>query len=373
MPLDPIGARPRRAPVRKPIPILFLTLVVSGAFILTQPTPPAFEWTAVPLPDGANLDSLVATQAGFAVASGAYAEGSIWTSADGEEWERIPLPRAPTRVIPDGDDLLFYDARTASRISAGGSITELDLPQLLRTGYGSGRPGIVPGRVGLIAHSAMGDLYQAGRHGPFRLVVESDQWKTATDISFGSRCSPPGRVGPDLPPVISTPTGYVAFIAARDASAVWPICEPVPWTSADGSTWSRQATESPFGVGAYISDIAWNGDHWVAVGGVAFDAPALWISDDGLTWLRRNAPSAGEPYELVAVSAGPSGFIAIGRLRERPGLAGWASADGSCWETLPEEVAGRSVAFSGDRVLLTDRTLSDTTWLGILQRPLSSC
>lgn len=351
---------------RSPWSLAVLAVVVVSAvgWITRAPDPPA-TWEVVEAPDGSiNIETLIATADGFAVASGAdRSDAVVWTSLDGYTWDQIGISRAPTRIVADGDDLVGYDARTAFRISDG-SIAEIALPELLRTGYGSGRSGLVPGRRGLIAHTVMGDVYRSFRDQPFVLTINADRWRTATDITLGSRCSPPERTGPDLPPVVVTDGGFHAFVAADDASGVWPICEPIPWTSGDGSIWKQESADSPFGVGAYITDLDATDDFFVAVGGTGADEPHVWISDDGLDWERTTAPTARRPYELIEVEGGPAGWIAIGKWSDRPGYVGWMSTNGTDWRPLPDDVPGRTVAVGETIILIGDRSDPTSFWRG---------
>lgn len=368
IPLDPVErpATPDSPARTGPIVGIALVAVLTLGW-LTRPPAPAATWESVALPDStANVESLVATPTGFALASGAdRSGGAVWSSVDATTWDETSVPRAPTRIVSDGVDLVGYDARTAFRLSADGTVTDLPLPELLRTGYGSGRPGLVAGDRELLVHTVMGDVHRSFADRPFLIVVNADRWRTATDITLGSRCEPPGRTGPDLPPVVSTDDGFYAYIAADDASGVWPLCEPVAWTSGDGAIWKRESAESPFGRSAYITDLDVHADRFVALGGFAFDDPAVWYSDDGLDWNRTDAPRARENYELIEVEGGPAGWIAVGKRSERQGFLAWISPDGRCWEPLPEDVAGRTVAVGPDSFLIADRSTPGAAWLGI--------
>lgn len=377
IPLDVVGATPRRHSGRpRPGPSLIICIVVAVAVVvatlgyLTRPPAPPLEWQSVDLPEAsAHIESLIATATGFVVASGPDRSGTIlWSTTDGHTWSSIQLERAPTRLVADGDDLLGYDARTAFRISQSGEMTDIPLPDLLRTGYGSGRAGLVPGHSAVLAHTVMGDVWRSFADGPFLLTVNADRWLTAIDITLGSRCAPPGRTGPDLPPVVVTPEGFMAYVAADDASGVWPLCEPVPWTSGDGAIWKRESADSPFGIGAYVTDLDWSNDRFVAVGGFGFEDPALWTSDDGLEWDRIGTPRSRDPYEFIEVEGGPAGWVALAKLSERPGYTGWISSNGDCWESLPENVTGRTVAVGPNSILIGDRSNTTTLHLGTPSR-----
>ena len=149
-----------------------------------------------------------------------------------------------------------------------------------------------------------------------------------------------GKIGP----VLATDDGFVAFTPTLPTD--WnkePFCEPVPWFSADGSTWSLVAAESPFGAGASVQDIAtWNGRH-VAVGAVSA-THAVWVSEDGLTWERLEPDAAASDFgssvssgvgwsgvgnQLATVSVAESGWMIVGY-----DGAAWTSRDGRGRELL---------------------------------------
>lgn len=363
----------RRVRSPKGSPSLALAAAAVAALVLawlTRPPAPPATWEVIDLPEGSvNVESLIATRTGFAVAAAADRPGgAIWTTTGGETWDLRELERAPSRLVEQGAALVGYDSRTAFRIEDDGSIIDLRLPELLRTGYGSRRPGLVAGPNELLAQSVMGDLYRSLANGRFQLAVRAERWRAATDITLGSRCRPPERTGPDLPPVLSTGSLFFAFVAEEDASGVWPLCEPVVWTSGNGGAWKRESIRSPFGVGAYLTDVDWADDRFVAVGGFSFEDPAVWISDDGLEWERSDAPGATGGYELIEVQGGPAGWIAVGKWSNRSGYVAWYSTDGADWDVLPEGVGGRTVAVGTDVMLIADRSNPGKAWLGTVTR-----
>ncbi len=346
--------------------IIPIALVVVLA-IAARPPPSLFTWSPIDLPEPSpNLDTLIATPTGFALASRPTAGGGrLWFTSDTADWTAIDLPRAPTRVVALSDSYVVYDSRSAFTLEEDGTMRPLPVPEVLRTGYGSGRPGIVVGAQGIIALTVMGDVYRIDGPQP-ALAITADRWRSDVDFSPESRCRPPSRIGPDIPPVVAGPDAFYAFVAASDASGVWPICEPILWTSGDGSVWKRESDVSPFGIAAYLADVGWSGERFIAVGGAGFDRPAMWTSLDGLRWERLPAPPADHAYELLEVEGGPLGWVVVGRFTERPGLVAWVSRDGTCWEALPAEVAGRHVAVGSDAIIVADRSMP-RAWVGVPQ------
>jgi hypothetical protein len=136
--------------------------------------------------------------------------------------------------------------------------------------------------------------------------------------------------------------------------------DAVVWTSPDGFTWSRAPhDETIFGGDGsqQMFDVTAGGPGLVAVGrdGPAVDGEgnaAVWTSPDGLTWSRVPDDEAvfGGPGEqrMVSVTVGGPGLVAVGF--DRPAVDGeqnaavWISADGLTWIRVPHDEA----VFGGD-------------------------
>lgn len=97
----------------------------------------------------------------------------------------------------------------------------------------------------------------------------------------------------------------------------------------------------------------------VAVGYEHWEEPAIstvLISDDtGLTWEAAAADSL-DAGRMMAVAAGPAGYVAVGRAGERgPGLSAsiWMSVDGTSWRAITDSPTDRAdlatVVASGER------------------------
>jgi hypothetical protein len=150
--------------------------------------------------------------------------------------------------------------------------------------------------------------------------------------------------------------GLVAVGKADGAAAVW--------VSVDGLDWERiPHDEELFGSPGTppMSGVASSGPGLVAVG--AFNSKAaVWVSADGLVWERLPhdeelfgcpTPGAGEkalqscgPTEMIAVTAGGPGLVAIGvsEVNYIKTAVVWVSADGFSWSRVRDD----GQVFSGD-------------------------
>jgi hypothetical protein len=135
----------------------------------------------------------------------------------------------------------------------------------------------------------------------------------------------------ELDGIVWTGTRFVAVGSDNDGGVVL--------TSDDGRSWSR--THGPGGVSA-----AWNGHRLVAVGRAIGPSPntqpAVWWSDNGLTW---NYTTIDSSYLLTAVAWDGARFVAAGRIHADPDRAVIVtSPDGVAWEWNQTSVSDSLVA-----------------------------
>ena len=112
------------------------------------------------------------------------------------------------------------------------------------------------------------------------------------------------------------------------------------WTSSDGATWTRTASEDLDR--ADIFDIRSGGPGFIATGSAVPEGDferAIWTSEDGVSWNRLpDDPVFGDTLFISAVAPGGPGLVAVGSH-----LGAWYSSDGSTWErasvpAVPPEV-----------------------------------
>jgi hypothetical protein len=237
---------------------------------------------------------------------------------------------------------------------------------------------------GMIAQTVRGDVFYAPDGRDFELVVEAAEWGADSDVTpmisdvvevaadrVRSSCRPRSKRAPDVPPFISTGSLLVAMLPESDPSVIWPVCEPVLWTSADGVTWVPMMERSPFPDGAYVYDLAWSGGRYVAVGGIGYNTAMLWSSFDGRSWEPFDRFAADEEIDLVDVEVGPLGWVVIAAPRDGSDRIGWFSEDGECWEPLPEGVVGQGLSVGEDHIL-TVAGDPPTIWVATPASPLIS-
>ncbi len=349
---------------------LIVGVVVFG--LATRPRVPSFQWSSGEGPVSVNLDSMVATDHGFAVLSGMTAEGVLlWWSENGVGWEAVPVAGAPRQLAPLAAGLLAYDPRQGTMMVEGGagwapSGSEVSFPDDIRARQSTGRPSVILAGDGLLAMSVAGDVWLTDDGAGFQQVIPHPDWGPGqtVDVPFDSECAPPTTISPDVPPVVMADGGFVALTSTNPAEpfGIWPVCEPRPWLSVDGITWI--ASDSSFGDGAYVYDLASRDGLLIAVGGHRFGDPAAWASVDGEVWREIDSFSELSGLDLLTIEAGPAGWVILAKDGDGPGTSGWTSSDGACWAPLPSQVGGLDAAVTENQVLVIDRTAYPELWLG---------
>jgi len=116
------------------------------------------------------------------------------------------------------------------------------------------------------------------------------------------------------------------------------VRHPALWHSDDAITWIRARGDAFEGADVYITGVAAKGDTVVAVGNSGQDG-ASWISDNrGVTWTKQTdngLEAQGRRVEPQAVAATSSGWVAAGKEHVSKGEAWspvvWLSPDGRTW------------------------------------------
>jgi hypothetical protein len=347
--------------------------VIVGVFVIgliTRPAPPGPEWVEQQGPAApVNLDSLVATDSGFAVLSGVTDNGVLlWWSEDGVAWESQPLPGAPTRLAAADDFLVAYNGAQALLLAyLEGSWQfreEQAFPDEMRTGQSPGRSSLISGPQGWVITSILGDAWHWDLEEFERVLTNPDWGRGQTvEVPFDSSCRPPTSISPDVPAMTATDTGFLALISsnADEPFGIWPVCEPSAWLSDDGHTWS--ATDAAFGEGAYVYNVAWREGRMLAVGGHGIGEPAAWSSEDGERWDLLDSFDPGSSIDLYSVRAGEAGWVILGQETENSSPVGWVSPDGTCWTGLPANVDADDAVLTADRMMLVQRATYPETWM----------
>lgn len=359
--------------------------LIAGLVIIVKVTEPRFppiEWAEQAGPTGSiNLDSLVATSDGFAVLSGMTAEGVLlWSSTDGSAWVSQPLQDAPSQLASHDDGLIAHSVRRGRVLepSEDGWVETQEtvvFPEEVRSRQGSGRPSLIATEEGLLAMSLFGDVWWSEDLEGFDTVVSDPDWGPGVELPFTSECRPPIRTSPDVPPVVSTDSGFVAMISSNPAEpfGIWPVCEPRVWLSDDGQNWVESDTDPALGDGAYVFNLAWRDGIFTAVGGVGIGQPSAWTSTDGQRWEPISFFSDLEDVDLFTVEAGPAGWVMLGQGSDETTTAGWTSLDGQCWSTIPLNISGIDTAITSEHILIIDRSSYPEIWQGTMTGGTGSC
>ena len=233
---------------------------------------------------------------------------AIWTSEDGETWDRVP----------DGPLFRAGDYTTSRR----GELTDVVATDAGYLAVGRSREGGTRRAVAFWSND--GVLWTRSR--------DDDSLVLGT-----------------MEAVVSTPIGFIAVGNVLEGS----VARAAVWTSPDGLAWVRTTGDRPAfdvgGAGAFADgrihggmiDVAWTGDRAVAVGN-ACDVNGfacrgvVWTSDDGRTWTREPNELNGSPYAVAAI---PGGLVAVGDDGQGHPRS-WASTDGGTTWTPGKRVNG---------------------------------
>jgi hypothetical protein len=304
----------------------------------------------------------------------------LWWSEDGIEWVSQPLRETRTQLaVIDGGLFAYGDTEGHMLFRDGDRWVEeaedIVLPDEIRSRQSSGRPSIVGMGRGMVAMSILGDVWWSADGADFELVIAQPKWGTGAEVghAFESRCEPPSRTSPDVPPMMATADGLLALVSSNPAEpfGIWPVCEPEVWVTDDGREWTESAAMVTDG--GYVYDVAWSDGEFVAVGGHGIGQPAVWTSSDGLAWEQLSSFDEDQAFDLYTVASGPAGWVILGQTEEQSTPLGWVSRDGECWEALPWEVAGSDALVGTGEMLLSDRSTYPESWHGSLTGGTGSC
>ncbi len=344
-------------------------------------------WQKFNLPAGHNLMGGIATPHGFA----ATGSTSIRTSIDGVNWVTSEPPSDARHLVSSGDDLYALGAG-ATRLAWTGVtwkvVDDLNIPDpgpaiLAEGGYvdfaermAFGDGVTVMTARSRVFYSTDGHTFVPALQGPDPELLEGANELDSPDAGYAGGCYSSWSGGwpgeGSIGPVFATDSRFLAFTSGHPND--WnnfSLCRPVIWTSNDGSTWVLTSSESPFGSGAYVHDIAEHNGRFVAVG-----QSGLWESSDGLTWNETPPERISGSLTSVpwAIAAGEAGWVALfGDAGTHNGVWAMYSLDGLNWVVAAEAIPDLwwawgtpDVAVGTDQILITYYT--DVAYIGQITR-----
>jgi hypothetical protein len=164
------------------------------------------------------------------------------------------------------------------------------------------------------------------------------------------------RVQLDAPPPGDGPSILVAGPDRLAAVGVVYDGPATAWTSSDGATWTRSASEDLDGTDLF--DIRPGGPGFIATGSdgptPGTGEPTIWTSEDGVSWDRLpDDPVFGDTLFISAIAPGGPGLVAVGSW-----MGAWYSSDGMTWEraSVPPVPPG---VYPGDNGVTPQVYLSD--------------
>ena len=328
-----------------------------------SPTGQAWRYSAtVRAPDSWSPSLVKGSQYGFVIA-GTSAAGQIlaYTSTGtGTAWRAAaPLGSAAGEIV---DGATVGSARTVIVIGSAASSPAGQQPVFLEENTaGSIRSvslaGVPGGTVPELAVNALaadgGQEVAAGSADGYPAL-----WRKAPGGSWALALSQPQ---------VSAYQGLRALTSVTHGSAGWLAVGapgPVVFTSADGKAWQDAA-----GPGSITSDLAGVSAAAAAAGPAGYviagnlagpggtSVADVWWSRNLTSWTRApDVNDAGGSNQVLAVAAGPHGFVAAGSHDGQPAV--WITADGRSWTTiiLPAPAGASSavlqhVAVNGGRVV----------------------
>jgi hypothetical protein len=162
--------------------------------------------------------------------------------------------------------------------------------------------------------------------------------------------------------VLATPDG---FLAGGSAGPELAERHARFWSSPDGTTWQPVADDPTAFANAEVRSIARLGSGYVAVGVVGtaqqVTGSVAWISTDGRTWKRIDAPDLGRGRAVALVAAPFGGLVAVGSDLDEHEAFAWLSRDGRAWKLAPSEPSRQ---FNG-KIRMTDVTVVDDELIGV--------
>jgi hypothetical protein len=339
------SSQPTVTDTRDRPPVLTLATVADSEPMRVSTVIGDLEFTSLEIPpDQDLLIDVLATPHGLVAGT----SGSLrWSTDGGLTWEGITAPGTVRDLSRVHDDVVALDDEGAGRYSWNGTewseVGRLDLDDVTNASTNTvsqlvfGPTGAVAiARDATISSSADGMHFAAAEPGLDKSLVEAPD-----AVGCGSERLARPNYEPTVP-ILATDAGYVALTPADPTDwGLSPTCEPVLWTSADGSAWELVSQDLPFGPGAFVTMIGERSGRFVAIGGrteaqQTVDQGAVWVSDDGLSWQQVEF----DALRTVSIAGGELGWMLTGWSEAGlPGESMWFSTDGVSWDG-PFDVPG---------------------------------
>lgn len=277
-----------------------------------------------------------------------------WTSTDAEHWALTPIDRTPgslavaVAAIPAGGGFVAggrVDRAPAIWTSPDGTAWQRQPVPTLSGGAEWERiTTVLPSAGGIVAGGSVGPEL-GGRRARFWWSADGATWAAIPDA--------PALAGAEVADIMEV-GGRLVAIGKLGTGQGWS--GSIAWVSSDGRTWQR--IDSPDLGGGIASALAASpGGGLVAVGSDLDEREALvWRSLDGSAW--RAAPREdsrlynGEKIRMTDVTAVRGGLVAVGNyVGVQYGTAtSWISTDGLAWRRAADYAAlgqGEMLAISG--------------------------
>ena len=397
----PTGGR-TATPPPAPSPDVTATTDATPAPVAAEPLGTTWQAAQMPVVPGRPVGRVEAVTAGgpgfVAVGRGCVddtCEVVVWTSTDGNVWQRVPASDAlrTEMVIPtSGPELGMFDvAAGAPGIVAIGNAAR---PEMEASAWFS--PDGVTWQRFTLGDASTQRIHAVTWDGRRFVAVGTDrgEWNGTLKGMAKARAratawiSPDGRTWTQVPhsdaldaggfkdttedpstggmaDVASGPGGLVAVGSTCSSTPLIepPACEPAIWTSVDGVSWER-APGVPSLSGS-LEAISTTGSGYVAVGATQtcdaseqtdpWGCPALILSSpDGRTWTQRPIEQPGSLGAITTIGGRYVAWV--------PGIVAtlWTSDDGSAW--APAGVKGGAMpSLEGPRLAATSDT---AVWIG---------
>ena len=202
-----------------------------------------------------------------------------------------------------------------------------------------------------LARGADGTLVAVGRSGSLPVA-----WTSADGVTWARQEVPVlgmEGVAERMTSVLATSYGFIA------GGSVGPELfdrHARFWTSPDGATWTPVADDPPAFANAEVRSIASLADGSFAAIGVVGSAQhptgaVAWLSPDGRTWKRVDAPAFDGGIAVSVVAAPFGGLVAVGSDLDRRNAVAWTSPDGLDWTRAADEPSRQH---SGGYAWMTD-------------------